>query len=122
MADATPEDFDAAIDEAKAEGNLRRANMVRKVQGCACGRGPRYRQGPPAVPPRNDPTPQAGLNVEPCVQYGRAVGPVERKVPPPDVPGPALALRPWRYRRTSDTRSSPWKRPSTETRRLFRGS
>ena len=52
MADATPDDFDAAIDEAKAEaeGNLSRANAVRKVKGCSGGRGPRYRQGPPAVP------------------------------------------------------------------------
>jgi hypothetical protein len=57
MADATPDDFDTAIEEARAEGNLSRANVVRKVKGCACGRGPRYRQGPPTVPPRVETTP-----------------------------------------------------------------
>jgi hypothetical protein len=52
-----PEDFDAALEEAKAEGNLSRDNVARKVKGCACGRGPRYRQGPPTVPPRVETTP-----------------------------------------------------------------
>lgn len=33
MADAPTEDFDAAVQEAKAEGNLSRANVVRKVKG-----------------------------------------------------------------------------------------
>jgi hypothetical protein len=33
MAGATSEDFDAAIEEAKAEGNLSGANVVRKVKG-----------------------------------------------------------------------------------------
>jgi len=33
LAEATPADFDTAIDEAKAEGNLSRANVVRKVKG-----------------------------------------------------------------------------------------
>ena len=33
MADASSEDFDQAIEEAKAEGNLSRANLVRKVKG-----------------------------------------------------------------------------------------
>jgi hypothetical protein len=93
MADATPDDFDAAIEEAKAEGNLSRANVVRKVKGCACGRRPRYRQGPPAVPPRNDPTPRADGRVEPCVRYGGTVGLVERKAPPLDAPGPAPISR-----------------------------
>jgi hypothetical protein len=112
MADATPDDFDAAIDEAKAEaeGNLSRANAVRKVKGCSGGRGPRYRQGPPAVPPRNDPTPQAdtGAEVEPCVQYGGVVGPVERKVPPPNAPGPAPNLHPDRLRGTGANVWLPW--------------
>lgn len=97
LADTAPEAFDAAIEEAPAEGNLSRANVVRchgPFNTCACGRGPRYCQGPPTVPPRNDPTPQAGLKVEPCVQYGGVVGPVERKVPPPDAPGPALSGSP----------------------------
>lgn len=31
LADATPEEFDAAIERARAEGNLSRANVVRKV-------------------------------------------------------------------------------------------
>ena len=88
MADTPLDDFDAAIDEARAEGNLSRANVVRKVKGCTDDRRPRYCQGPPVVPPRNDPTPRAGLKVEPYV-YGGVVGPVERKVPPPDAPGPA---------------------------------
>lgn len=35
LADATPEEFDEAITEAKAEGNLSRANVVRKVQSKA---------------------------------------------------------------------------------------
>ncbi|MHB1733422.1 MAG: hypothetical protein ACYCU8_08200 [Ferrimicrobium acidiphilum] len=33
LADASPEDFDQALEEAKAEGNLSRANVVRKVEG-----------------------------------------------------------------------------------------
>lgn len=35
MASATSDEFDAALDEAKAEGNLSRANVVRKVKGLA---------------------------------------------------------------------------------------
>jgi len=56
---------------------------------CTGDRRPRYCQRPPVVPPWNDPTPQAGLKVEPCGEYGGVVGPVERKVPPPNAPGPA---------------------------------
>lgn len=38
LADAAePEEFDAAIDEAKAEGNLSRANVVRKIKGQTSG-------------------------------------------------------------------------------------
>jgi uncharacterized protein Yka (UPF0111/DUF47 family) len=33
MANASPEDFDQAIEEAKTEGNLSRANVIHKVQG-----------------------------------------------------------------------------------------
>lgn len=33
LAEAAPEQLDAALDEAKAEGNLSRANVVRKVRG-----------------------------------------------------------------------------------------
>jgi DNA-binding NarL/FixJ family response regulator len=35
MADASEEEFEAAIDEAKSEGNLSRANVVRKIKGAS---------------------------------------------------------------------------------------
>lgn len=37
LADAEPEQVDAAIDAAKAEGNLSRANVVRKIKGQSSG-------------------------------------------------------------------------------------
>ena len=48
--DVTNEQFDAAIDEAKAEGNLSRANVVRKVRGETCPEveGPRSCDSSPA--------------------------------------------------------------------------
>lgn len=41
--DVTPDDFDDAIDEAKAEGNLSRANVVRKIKDIKDG-GPETRK------------------------------------------------------------------------------
>lgn len=40
LSEAAEDDMDAALDEAKAEGNLSRANVVRKVKKQACDRAP----------------------------------------------------------------------------------
>jgi hypothetical protein len=39
MAGADPDTFDAAVDEARGEGNLSRANVVRKMRGESRSKG-----------------------------------------------------------------------------------
>jgi hypothetical protein len=50
MADLEPAAFDEVIDEAKAEGNLSRANVARKIKGANETSHHREQRG--ATPPR----------------------------------------------------------------------